>query len=85
MSIPCMFGTPPPLSNANCSSAPFYSESESQTLKRRKLVNDQDAFENAMLKSEGSVGFGLYAPTPDNMIFYHAATPSDASMLVSLT
>ncbi|KAI9041867.1 uncharacterized protein KD926_006412 [Aspergillus affinis] len=54
--------------------ASMFSGSKSQTLKDRMLVNSQDDFEKAMFKSFGDIPFGIYAPTPDNAIFYHDAS-----------
>ncbi|KAE8392439.1 hypothetical protein BDV23DRAFT_181593 [Aspergillus alliaceus] len=41
----------------------------------RKFVPAQNSFADAMNNSQGLAGFGLYAPTPENSIFFHDVTP----------
>ncbi|THC93214.1 hypothetical protein EYZ11_007296 [Aspergillus tanneri] len=49
----------------------------------RKFVNSEDAFNTAMDNSTGQAGFGLYAPSHDNAIFYHSASPYDSRSVLS--
>lgn len=72
------------MSGINRYSVSMFSGSRARALNERVLVNSEDAFEDAMFKSTGNVGFGLYAHGSDEMTFYHSADPYSARMYASL-
>ncbi|KAJ5093890.1 hypothetical protein N7456_009751 [Penicillium angulare] len=55
-----------------------YDMTDAELLKSRNYTDSEDQFNSDMEKAQGDAGFGIYAPTTQSAVLYHAAAYTSA-------